>query len=44
MILAEKYKDNLKIEGYIEDINKVFSESCAMLVPLLFGSGVKLKH
>ncbi|WP_411469801.1 glycosyltransferase [Bacillus thuringiensis] len=43
MILAEKYKDNLKIEGYIEDINKVFSESCAMLVPLLFGSGVKLK-
>ncbi len=41
--LAEKYKGIVSIEGFVDDLDTVFSESCAMIVPLLFGSGVKIK-
>jgi len=41
--LAEKYPENLTIEGYVEDISAIFSQACAMIIPLLFGSGVKIK-
>jgi hypothetical protein len=41
--LAEKYPENLTVEGYVEDISAIFSQSCAMIIPLLFGSGVKIK-
>lgn len=41
--LAKRYKDNISIEGFVDDLDVVFSESCAMIVPLLFGSGVKIK-
>jgi glycosyltransferase involved in cell wall biosynthesis len=41
--LAEEYEQNISIEGYVEDLNCIFDESCAMIVPLLFGSGVKIK-
>ncbi len=41
--LAQRYKDNISIEGFVDDLDTVFSTSCAMVVPLLFGSGVKIK-
>lgn len=41
--LADKYVNFISIEGYVNDIEIVFRESCAMIIPLLFGSGVKLK-
>jgi glycosyltransferase involved in cell wall biosynthesis len=41
--LAAEYEQNISIEGYVDDLDSIFSESCAMIVPLLFGSGVKIK-
>ncbi|MDQ0162565.1 glycosyltransferase family 4 protein [Aeribacillus alveayuensis] len=41
--LVEVYNNYISIEGYVENLEEVFRESCAMLVPLQFGSGVKLK-
>jgi glycosyltransferase involved in cell wall biosynthesis len=41
--LAQKYKGIVSIEGFLDDLNTVFSESCAMIIPLLYGSGVKIK-
>jgi glycosyltransferase involved in cell wall biosynthesis len=33
----------LSLEGYVSDLDSVFSEACAMIAPILFGSGIKLK-
>ncbi|MFM2089123.1 MAG: hypothetical protein RLZZ237_3992, partial [Pseudomonadota bacterium] len=41
--LVKKFPDSVHIEGYVDSLNEVLHEACAMLVPLLFGSGVKLK-
>jgi glycosyltransferase involved in cell wall biosynthesis len=41
--LANKYRNYIEIKGYVEDIDSIFDTSCAMIVPLLFGTGVKLK-
>lgn len=41
--LVAKYPHNIEMKGFVEDIDSIFSECCAMIVPLLFGSGVKLK-
>ncbi|ENQ3078306.1 glycosyltransferase family 4 protein [Bacillus cereus] len=41
--LVTRYKENVELLGYVEDLSKLFNESCAMIIPLLFGSGVKLK-
>lgn len=41
--LTRQYSENISVEGYIEDLNSVFKNCCAMIIPLLFGSGVKLK-
>lgn len=41
--LAKKYAGNLSIEGYVENLENILSEACAMIIPLLFGSGMKLK-
>ncbi|WP_028987335.1 glycosyltransferase family 4 protein [Thermicanus aegyptius] len=38
-----KHKSNIKYFTYVEDLDTLFSESCAMIIPLVFGSGVKLK-
>lgn len=40
--LAQEYP-KIRLHGYIENLEEIFANSCAMLVPLLFGSGVKLK-
>lgn len=41
--LVKKFPANVRIEGYVESLDDVLHSACAMLVPLLFGSGVKLK-
>ncbi|MFC7393008.1 glycosyltransferase [Scopulibacillus cellulosilyticus] len=41
--LSEKYNQNIEIKGFVENLGEVFHDACALLIPLLFGSGVKLK-
>ncbi|BBU41178.1 glycosyl transferase [Aeribacillus pallidus] len=41
--LAIKYSNNIILMGFIDNLEEVFNSACAMIVPLLFGSGVKLK-
>jgi glycosyltransferase involved in cell wall biosynthesis len=41
--LAKTYGSALSVEGFVEDLDTVFADSCAMIVPLLFGSGLKIK-
>jgi glycosyltransferase involved in cell wall biosynthesis len=41
--LIQRYAQYISLDGYIDDIEDVMLTSCAMIVPLLFGSGVKLK-
>lgn len=41
--LVEKNNDIFSLEGYISNIESTFRGSCAMIIPLLFGTGVKLK-
>lgn len=41
--LVQRHAPYISLEGYIDDIEVAMSTACAMIVPLLFGSGVKLK-
>jgi polysaccharide biosynthesis protein PslH len=41
--LEKKYSNNIKIIGYVENLEQEFQNARGMVVPLLFGSGVKLK-
>lgn len=41
-LVAENSR-HVVIEGYVENLGEVLNTACAMLVPLVFGSGVKLK-
>lgn len=41
--LCDRYKEYIELSGYVESLETVFKNACAMLVPLQFGSGVKLK-
>ncbi|MDJ1474765.1 glycosyltransferase family 4 protein [Bacillus sp. LS15-K4] len=41
--LAQRYKKFIKLHGYVKDLDEMFSNSCGMVIPLIFGSGVKLK-
>jgi glycosyltransferase involved in cell wall biosynthesis len=40
---VSQYPNVLKLEGYVPDLDSVFSQACAMIAPILFGSGIKLK-
>lgn len=42
MQLENKY-NNIKIIGFVEDLKEEFNNACGMVVPLVFGTGVKLK-
>ncbi|PAF23549.1 hypothetical protein CHH49_03035 [Terribacillus saccharophilus] len=42
-LFVQKYKDNIILTGYVEDLGKELSSATGMLIPLLFGSGVKIK-
>jgi glycosyltransferase involved in cell wall biosynthesis len=41
--LAARWGDHVRIDGYVADLDQVLARSCAMVSPLRFGSGVKLK-
>jgi polysaccharide biosynthesis protein PslH len=41
--LANKYKDNVVVEGFVIDLDTTLLRCAAMIVPLVFGSGVKIK-
>lgn len=41
--LVKKFPRHVRIEGYVESLDEVLHGACAMLIPLVFGSGVKLK-
>ncbi|MCP1092513.1 glycosyltransferase family 4 protein [Bacillaceae bacterium OS4b] len=40
---ANRFPDQVELMGYVENLDQLFNRSCAMIIPLLFGSGVKLK-
>lgn len=40
---SQKYPKNIIILGYVEDISQEFEQASAMIAPLIFGSGVKIK-
>ena len=41
--IAASYPEHIMLRGFVEDIDEVLSQACAMISPLMFGSGVKLK-
>jgi len=41
--LAARWGDRVRFDGYVTDLDQVLSQSCAMVSPIRFGSGVKLK-
>jgi len=41
--LAARYPLHVEIMGFVEDVDSVLLRCCAMLSPLLFGSGIKIK-
>jgi glycosyltransferase involved in cell wall biosynthesis len=41
--IVKKYSNNIELLGFVEDLDEIFSQASAMIVPLLFGSGVKIK-
>ena len=41
--LAGRYGDSVSVEGFVEDFNGALADASAMLNPLRFGSGIKLK-
>jgi len=40
---AEKYADNIQIMGFIPDLTDLLSKCCGMIIPITFGTGIKLK-
>jgi glycosyltransferase involved in cell wall biosynthesis len=41
--LFARYTKSIEWIGWVGDLSAIFAESAAMIVPLLFGSGVKIK-
>jgi glycosyltransferase involved in cell wall biosynthesis len=41
--LAQQHAPFVHLMGFVNDLDEVLSNSCAMLSPLLFGSGIKIK-
>ena len=41
--LAAQYPDHIELRGYVENIDEVLQSACAMILPLTFGTGVKIK-
>lgn len=41
--IAEKHPRNIEIKGFVECLEDEFSKATAMIAPLIFGTGVKLK-
>jgi glycosyltransferase involved in cell wall biosynthesis len=43
LALVEQHAPNVVLEGFVADLDSVFSRATASLAPLRFGSGVKIK-
>jgi glycosyltransferase involved in cell wall biosynthesis len=41
--MVDQYKNNVRLEGFVEDLEPLFAGATASLVPLRLGSGVKIK-
>lgn len=41
--LVSRYPDSIRLLGFVDDIDEILLGCCAMIAPLAFGSGVKLK-
>ncbi|MFT4172268.1 MAG: glycosyltransferase [Rhodocyclaceae bacterium] len=41
--MAEKFSGHVTIEGFVNDLDVMLARCAAMVAPLLFGSGVKIK-
>ncbi len=41
--LAARYELEVELAGYVEDIDDVMRTACALLIPLRFGGGLRLK-
>jgi glycosyltransferase involved in cell wall biosynthesis len=41
--LAAQYPHRVELMGFVEDVDAVLLRCCAMVSPLLFGSGIKIK-
>ncbi len=41
--LAAGFADSVSVEGYVEDLSSIFISAAALINPLRFGSGIKLK-
>lgn len=40
---VEKYQKNIKYMGYVPDLDDIFSSCAGMIIPMLFGSGIRFK-
>jgi len=41
--LVAEHGDHVSLEGFVPDLNEVFARATALIAPLRFGSGVKIK-
>jgi glycosyltransferase involved in cell wall biosynthesis len=41
--LVSQHADSVSLEGFVPDLSKLFSRAAALINPLRFGSGIKLK-
>jgi glycosyltransferase involved in cell wall biosynthesis len=41
--LAKEHAGQVQLMGFVDDLSEVLGQACAMLSPLLFGSGLKIK-
>lgn len=41
--LVAQYPENVRLEGFVEDLEPLFARASASLVPLRFGTGIKIK-
>lgn len=40
---VERWPNHIRMHGFVSDLSSMLEECCGMIVPLTFGSGVKLK-
>jgi len=40
---AARFPDHVCVEGYVPDLDQLLSSACALIAPVRFGSGIKIK-
>lgn len=41
--LAKRFGEHVTLAGFVPDVRKLLAQSCALIAPLIFGSGTKIK-